>query len=108
MYYKVLIGSRISSKNLGYFRICFSIEIKIKLKSTLFTFALLRSLFDLKIAIEISTQAFHKITFNSIILARRPIKFLDRNVLYVSKVLAFSDYILSMAKVWEKIKSKKA
>ena len=64
-----------SSKNLGYFQICFSIEMKIKLKSTLFTSALLQSLFDLEIVIEISTQTFHKITFNSIILARRAIKF---------------------------------
>ena len=42
---------------------------------------------------------FHKITYNTIILARRAIKFLD-NIL---KVLAFLDYILSLAKARYKI-----
>ena len=40
------------------------------------------------------TQTFHKITCNNIILARRAIKFLDLNCLYISKVLAFLDYVL--------------
>ena len=35
------------------------------------------------------TQTFHKITYNTIILARRVIKFLDLNFLFISKVLAF-------------------
>ena len=51
---------------------------------------------------------FQKITYNTIILARRAIKFLDLNFLYISKVLAFLDYILSLAKAQDKIKSKKA
>ena len=42
---------------------------------------------------------FHKITYNTIILARRAIKFLD----YILKVLAFLDYILSLAKARYKI-----
>ena len=42
---------------------------------------------------------FHKITYNTIILARRAIKFLD-NIL---KVLVFLDYILSLAKARYKI-----
>ena len=67
--------------------------MKIKLKSTLF--------FE-------STQTFHKITYNTFILARRAIKFLDLNFLYISKVLAFLDYILSLAKARDKIKPKKA
>ena len=49
------------------------------------------SFFDLETAIEIrQEQTFHKITYNTIILARRAIKFLDWNVLCISKVLAFS------------------
>ena len=52
--------------------------MKKKLKSTS---ALLQSLFDP----EISTQIFHKITYNTFILARRAIKFLDLNFLYISK-----------------------
>jgi len=57
--------------------------------------------------IEISTQTFHKITYNTIILARRAIKFLVLNSLYTSKVLAFLDYIMSLAKARDKLKSKK-
>ena len=57
--------------------------------------------------IEISTQTFHKITYNTIILARRAIKFLVLNSLYSSKVLAFLDYIMSLAKARDKLKSKK-
>jgi len=49
-----------------------------------------------------STQTFHKITYNTIILARHAIQFLDLNVLYISKVLAFLDYILSLAKARDK------
>ena len=55
-----------------------------------------------------STQTFHKITYNTIFLARRAIKFLDLNFLYISKNLAILDCILSLAKAREKIKSKKA
>ena len=44
-----------------------------------------------------STQTFHKITYNTIFLARRAIKFLDLNFLYISKVLAFLDLILCRA-----------
>jgi len=57
-----------------------------------------------------STQTFHKITYNSntSFLARRAIKFWDLNFLYISKVLAFLNYIMSLAKAVEKIKSKKA
>ena len=61
-----------------------------------------QSLFDLKIAIGISTQTFHKITYITVILARRAKKFLDLNFLYISKVLAFLDYILSLAKAQDK------
>ena len=58
--------------------------------------------------IEISTLiTFHKITYNTIILARRAIKFLVLNSLYSSKVLAFLDYIMSLAKARDKLKSKK-
>ena len=57
--------------------------------------------------IEISTLTFHKITYNTIILARRAIKFLVLNSLYSSKVLAFLDYIMSLAKARNKLKSKK-
>ena len=35
-------------------------------------------------------------------------KFLDLNFLYISKVQAFLDYILSIDKAQDKIKSKKA
>ena len=78
--------------------------MKIKLKSIL-TSALFQSLFDLEPAIEI--RQVHKrfiklvITYNTI-LARHAIKFLDLNVLYISKVLAFLDYILSLAKAQDK------
>ena len=74
------------------------------------TSALFQSLFDLEIAIEIktSTETFHKITYNTIVLARRAIKFLDLNFLYILKVLAFVDYILTLAKARDKMKSKEA
>ena len=42
---------------------------------------------------------FHKINYNTIILERRAIKFLDLNFLYISKVHDFLDYILSLAKI---------
>ena len=45
---------------------------------------------------------FHKITYNSIILARRAIKFLD--FLYISKFLALLDYNLKR-QARDKIKS---
>ena len=51
---------------------------------------------------------FHKIIYNTIILARLPIKFLYLNFLFISKVHAFLNYILSLAKAWHKILSKKA
>ena len=41
------------------------------------------------------TQTFQKITNNTIILARRAVKFLGLNFLYISKVIAFLDFILS-------------
>ena len=74
------------------------------------TSALFQSLFDLEIAIEIktSTETFHKITYNTIVLARRAVKFLDLNFLYILKVLAFIDYILNLAKARDKMKSKEA
>jgi len=40
-----------------------------------------------------SAQTFQKITYNTIILARRAIRFLGVNILYIWKVLAFLDYI---------------
>ena len=69
-----------------------------------------QSLFDLETAIEIRQvhKHFKKNTYNTIILARRAIKFLGLNFLYISKVLAFLDYILFLAKARDKIKSKKA
>ena len=85
--------------------------MKIKLKSTLyFDFCFVSKLIWSRNSHwnKTSTQTFHKITYNTIILARRAIKFLDLNFLYISKVLAFLDYILSLAKAWDKIKSKKA
>ena len=68
-----------------------------------------QSLFDLEIAMEIRQvpKRFIKLP-NTIILARRAIKFLDLNFLYISKVLVFLDYILSLPKARDKIKSKKA
>ena len=75
--------------------------MKIKLKSILTS-----ALFDLEPAIEI--RQVHKrfiklvITYNTIILPRHAIQFLDLNVLYISKVLAFLDYILSLAKARDK------
>ena len=101
-----------SSKNLGYFQnIFFSIEMKIKLKSTLyFDFCFVSKLIWSRNSHwnKTSTQTFHKITYNTIILARRAIKFLDLNFLYISKVLVCLDYILSLPKARDKIKSKKA
>ena len=47
---------------------------------------------------------FHKIIYNTIILAR----LLYLNFLFISKVLVFLDYILSLAKARHKILSKKA
>ena len=41
-----------------------------------------------------SVQTFHKITYNTIILTRCVITFLDFNCLYITKVLSFLDYIL--------------
>ena len=38
---------------------------------------------------------FKKITYNTIISARRAVKFLGLNFLYISKVIAFLDFILS-------------
>ena len=67
------------------------------------TSALFQSLFDLE-----STQTFHNITYNIIILARRALKFLDLNFINISKGLTFSHYILSFAKARDKIKSQKA
>ena len=55
-----------------------------------------------------SKQKFHKITHNTVILPRRAIKSFALNFLYISKVLAFLDYIVSLAKARGKIKSKKA
>ena len=49
---------------------------------------------------------FQKIAFNTIILARRAVKFLDLNFLYISKVLAFLIYTLSLAKARNKINLK--
>ena len=52
-------------------------------------------------------STFQKTAYNTIILARRAIKFLVLNSLYTSKVLAFLDYIMSLAKARDKLKSKK-
>ena len=89
---KVMIGFQIFSKKIRIFPKDFClIKMKIKWKSTLYLY----------------TQTFHKITYSAIILARCALKFLDLNFLYFSKVLVFFDYILSLDKVWDKIKSKK-
>ena len=68
-----------SQKHLEYFQKKILIEIKIKLKSYILTSALFLSLFDLDKAIEkkTSTQTFHKISYNTFVLARRAIKLLD-------------------------------
>ena len=87
--YKVLIVSQIFFKKLGYFQTF--------LKSTLY--------FDFY---KTSTQTFHKITYNTIILARHAIKFLDINFLNISKILTFQDYMLSLTEARDKIKPKKA
>ena len=106
MRYKVLIGSRIFSKNLGYFQnIRFSLEIKINKIQINFIFWLLpcskliwsrNSHWN-----KTSTQTFHKITYNTVIFTTLSIQFLDIYCLYFSKVLAFLDYILSLAKAWD-------
>ena len=70
--------------------------MKIKLKSILyfdFCFVLKLILYRNSHWNKTSTQTFHKIIFNTIILARRAIKFLDLNFLYISMVLAFLDNI---------------
>ena len=77
--YKVLIVSQIFFKKLGYFQTF--------LKSTLY--------FDFY---KTSTQTFHKITYNTIILAPNAINFLGLNFLFISKVLPVLDHILSLAK----------
>ena len=80
-----MIGSRIFSK------IFFSIEMKIKLKSTLyFDFCFVTKLIWSRKSHwnKTSTQMFHKITYNTIILAWLAIKFLYLNFLNISKVLA--------------------
>ena len=59
--------------------------MKIKLKSTLYKY-MFQSLFDLEIAIEmrqVHKRTFNKITFNTIILARRAIKILELNCFYI-------------------------
>ena len=89
----------------------FSIEMKIKLKSALYVdFWLVSKRIWSRNSHwnKTSTQTFHRITYNTIILSRRVIKFLDFNFLNISKVLTFSDYILSFVKARNKIKSKKA
>ena len=85
MCYQVLIGSPIFSKQFRIFQnIFFSIEIKLKLKSTLwFDFCFVPKL--IWSWNKTSTQTFHKITYNIIIF------------LYISKVLALLEYILSLA-----------
>ena len=65
--------------------------MKIKLKSTLyfdfcFVSKLIWSIYRNSHWNKTSTQTFHKITFNTIILARRTIKFLDLNFLYKEKI----------------------
>ena len=74
--------------------------MKIKLKLTLyFDFCFVTKLIYLEIAINI--RQVHKLFIKSlisIILARRAIKFFNLNFLCISKVLAFLDYILSLAK----------
>ena len=71
--------------------------MKIELRSNILNSALFQSLFDLKIPIEISQvhNRFIKLSY-TIILAQRAVKFLDLNYLYISKVLAFLNYILSL------------
>ena len=108
---KVMIGFQIFSKKIRIFPKDFClIKMKIKLKSTLyFDFCFVSKLIWCRNSDwnKISTQTFHKITYSAIILARCALKFLDLNFLYFSKVLVFFDYILSLDKVWDKIKSKK-
>ena len=55
---------------------------------------MVQSLFDLETAIEIRHvhKGFIKLPI-SLVLERRAIKFLDLNFLYISKVLAFLDYL---------------
>ena len=56
-----------------------------------------------------STQTFYKITYNTIILARGAIQFLDLNFSISRKFSrAFLDFILSLAKAQDKIKLKNA
>ena len=84
--------------------------MKINLKLTfILTSALFQRLFDLETAIKL--RQLHKrfiklITYTITLLFWQDV-FLDLNLLYISKVLAFLDYILSLAKAWDKIKSKK-
>jgi len=81
-------------------QIFFSIKMKIKLKLTLyFDFFLVSKLIWSRNSPwnKTSTQMFQKITYNTIILVQRAIKFLNLNFLYISKVLVFLDYILSRA-----------
>ena len=47
-----------------------------------------------------SAQTFQTITYNTIILARHAIKFLDLNFLYISKVLAFYIIFCPAIKLW--------
>ena len=49
------------------------------------------------------TQTFHNITYNTIILVRHAIQFLDWNFLYISKVLTFLDFILSSLKLGQNL-----
>ena len=100
MSYKVLFGYRIFSKKfIDISKTFFSIEIKIKLKSTLyFDFCFVSKLVDLELARnKPSTQMSHKITYNTIILAKHDIKFLDLNFLCILKALALLDCILSLS-----------
>ena len=70
------------------------------------TSTLFQSLFDLEIVIEINQAhtRFIKLPYNT----RRAIKFLNLNFLYILKVLAFLDCILSIAKALDNIISRKA
>ena len=82
----------------------FSIEMIIKLKLILnFDFHFVSKLIWSRNSHwnKTRTQPFHKITYNTVIFTTLSIQFLDIYCLYFSKVLAFLDYILSLAKAWD-------
>jgi len=77
-----------SPKNLEYFQNIFLIEIKLKLKSILhFDFCFVSKLIWSKNRhwYKTSAQTFHKTTYHNVISARRAIKFLDLDFLYIAK-----------------------